>query len=377
MIVAPGGAVLSKAQAEFNKLMKSLEKAQKNLAQERQRLDKLVMICGTELMPLVHELHQVNFRMVLLGVDLLKTMKFTARRQEGLEDLLGDKARELVEDSCGLSDAEIEQMRGVVSAMSRLSPEQKRQEESEAFDEIRRMMQEMAQQAGVDLDLSDLDLADDPAEIERKLHERLAAAERQHGQRTTSKARARKPTKMQLEKEKRQQEADEAKRRDLKSLYKQLAKVLHPDLETDHDRKQQKEAWMKRLTSAHASGDLRELLCIEMEWLGVEATNLATATDEKLKVYCTVLKEQIAETKAQTQSLMFAPEYAALDRFRHPYSGIVSLPTLIKEDLTEDIERHEDMFAVLRRGGKECQRMLNRWADDEIRARAEERRIFR
>ncbi len=56
------------------------------------------------------------------------------------------------------------------------------------------------------------------------------------------------------------------KKRNLKSLYKQLAKVLHPDLETDPESKLQKEEWMKRLTSAHALGDLRELLSIEFEW---------------------------------------------------------------------------------------------------------------
>ncbi len=374
MIVAPTGAVLSAAQTEFNKLMKRLENAREKLELERRRLNYLVKVCGTDLMPLVDQLHRLDFQMVIAGVDLLKTMKFSERRHEALEDLIGSKARELVEDSCGLSESEVEQMRGVVDAMNHAKPEEKKQEQGAAFDYVRSMMEDMARQAGVNLDLSDLEMTDDPAELERKVHERLAAA--QGGRSAQPQARARKPTKTQLEKEKRQQDAEEAKRRDLKSLYKQLAKVLHPDLETDHDRKHQKEAWMKRLTTAYSSGDLRELLSIEMEWLGVEASNLAAATDDKLKVYCAVLKEQIAETNKQRETLDFAPEYALLARFRGPFGGSVIMTSLIKEDLTDAIIQHEDMLDVLRAGGKECQRMLNQWAEDEIRAAAQERRMF-
>lgn len=110
---------------------------------------------------------------------------------------------------------------------------------------------------------------------------------------------------------------------------------------------------MKRLTVAHAAGELRELLRIEMEWLGEESSNLASATDAKLKVYYVVLKEQIAEVKAQTEHLAFAPEYAVPGRFRH-----------------------ENMLAVLRAGGKPCQKMITGWADEQARHMTAERRIF-
>ncbi len=368
---------MSGAQTEFNKLMKRLEKARSRLEQERCRLDCLVKTCGTTLMPLVNQLHRLDFQMVLAGVDQLKRLKFTEHRRVALEDLIGDKAHELVEDSCGLSESEVEQMRGVVDAMDRTSPEEKRQAQSADLDYIRSMMEVMAGQAGVNLDLSDLDMTENPADLERKLFERLQAARQENRDaRPQDQEPARKPTKAQLQREKRKQEAEEMKKRDLKSLYKQLAKVLHPDLETDPDRKLQKDAWMKRLTTAYASSDLRELLSIEMEWLGAEASNLTAATDEKLKVYCAVLKEQIAETKAQQAALNFAPEYSLLDRFRGPFGGTFIMTSLIQEDLTDAIIQNEDMLEVLHAGGKECQRMMNRWADDEIREVARERRTL-
>lgn len=75
-------------------------------------------------------------------------------------------------------------------------------------------------------------------------------------------------TKAALERERLRQETEEAKARDFKSLYKQLAKVLRPDLETDPVLKAHKEVSMKRSTTARANGDLRDMLAIEMEWLG-------------------------------------------------------------------------------------------------------------
>ena len=274
LVVAREGEALSPAQAEFNKLMKRLENARAKQQRERNRMNDLVRVCAAELLPLVEQIHRLNFEMTALSMEHLKTLKLTARRRGALQELLGGKARELVEDSCGLSEAQVEQMRLVIKEMSAM----------------RDMMQDVVRQAGSDIDFSDLDIKDDPAELERKFKEKLDGAMAGHeGRATSSPRRGRKPTKAQTEKEKRQQEAEEAKRRDLKSLYKQLAKVLHPDLESDPERRHHKEEWMKRLTTAHAAGDLRELLAIEMEWLGEESSNLAAATDEKLKVYCAVL----------------------------------------------------------------------------------------
>ena len=123
---------------------------------------------------------------------------------------------------------------------------------------------------------------------------------------------------------------EEAKNRDLKSLFKQLAKAFHPDLEPDPLLKQHKQVWMQRLNTAYAANDLREMLQLEMEWLGEEATNLATAGDEKLQVYCMVLKEQIADLKRQTQHLPDEPQYGPLQRFRDPFYGTIANPATIK-----------------------------------------------
>ena len=377
MLVPRDGAPLSAAQAEFNKLMKRLENTRAKERREKDRLDQLVKICATEIMPLVDQLHRLNFQMVMLVIQALKTLKLSGRRREHLGNLVHERAAMLVEDSCGLTEDEVEKVRLIVEELTAARPEHAQASKTGEFDFARDMIESVMRNAGFDVDFSDLDMHSDPAEFERQVKERLDAATADIAGRAQGRGRGgRKPTKAKMEREKKLQEAEEAKKRDLKSLYKQLAKVLHPDLEADPARKLQKEEWMKRLTTAHASGDLRELLCIEMEWLGVEASNLTSASDEKLKIYCTVLKEQIAEMKERTSNLMFAPEYAFLDRFRNPFTGHIPPAFYIKQDLTDDLARHEEMVHVLQAGGEPCRQMLHSWADDRARDEAAKRRIF-
>jgi hypothetical protein len=224
----------------------------------------------------------------------------------------------------------------------------------------------------VKLDLDGLDIGGDPAEFARQIQERLAAAGEDfqriaNGETPPPKKRQRKPTRAQLERERRAREVEEAKTRDFKSLYKQLAKVLHPDLETDPVLKEHKEVWMKRLTAAHANRDLRDLLAIELEWLGEEAGNLAKAGDEKLRVYAMVLKEQAMETRERTRMLHFEPRYQALERFADPFGGPLRTAA-IRANLIDEATRLGEMIERLKAGGADARRMIGAWADAHARA---------
>jgi hypothetical protein len=361
-VTASAGAELSPAQVEFNKLMKRLENTRTKKERERRRLDGLLSYYVAEVMPLVARANQLNWSILQLSCALFNKTKFTAHRKESLADLLWHKGQELLGDGHGLSAEELEAVRTLTEPLHSDDPEQ----DAAEFMEMREMVEHMAQACGVELDLSGIELTDDTEEVERKIYERFDEAMAKAGQ--APPADTHRPTKAQLAREKKKLELEEAKRRDLKSLYKQLAKVLHPDLETDSAKKLQKEEWMKRLTTAHANNDLRELLSIEMEWLGVEANNLASASDQKLKVYSAVLKEQIAEIQRQTEDLLNEPEYMALGRFRSPFSGVVPLPEYVVNDFTLSIQGLEEMLSVLELGGKRSQQMLNKWADHHARS---------
>ena len=356
---------LSRTQAEFNRLMKTLEATKERHALEQARLDEALATSIRELMPLVEDLNRANRDIVFCGRKAWQNLKLTAKRRRWFGDLLSGKAADLLADPVGLLDEEIVSLRAVIDELGPCEDEQRMQEDdAEEFDFLREMLEQTARQAGVELDLSDLDVNGDPEEFERTVRERLGAAAALFEDPAPATKRPRKPTKAQAEKERKRLELEDAKNRDLKSLFKQLAKAFHPDLEPDPLLKEHKKVWMQRLNTAYAANDLREMLQLEMEWLGEEATNLATAGDEKLKVYCMVLKEQIADLKRQTHDLGYQPQYGPLNRFRNPFYGTLAQPKTIKRQLREELNRHCEMLEILTRNDANSRRLIYDWADE-------------
>ncbi|MBE2285685.1 MAG: hypothetical protein IAE77_19640 [Prosthecobacter sp.] len=152
VVTARAGEVLSPAQVQFNKLMKQLENTRVKHQREQELLYELVVTCSKELMPLVDEIHRVNFQMVTLAVDAFKTMKLTARRREALVDLLCGKAHEVVTDSTGLTDEQVQQMSAVIKELEEpVTAEGMKARIDEEFDYMRSMMEGIAHRAGVRL----------------------------------------------------------------------------------------------------------------------------------------------------------------------------------------------------------------------------------
>jgi hypothetical protein len=370
IVIRPSGvAPLSRTQVEFNRLMKSLETAKAQHAREQARLDDALVISIRELMPLIEEMNRVNLDLVFSGHKAMEALKLTEKRRRWLGDLLSGKAADLLGDSVGLNEEELTKLEAIIEKLGPCEDERRmKEEENDEFDFLRTMIEQTARQAGVELDLSDLDPNGDPEEFDRIVRERLGAAAAifdDIGEAPPSASkRPRKPTKAQATKERNRLAREEAKNRDLKSLFKQLAKAFHPDLEPDPLLKQHKQVWMQRLNTAYAANDLREMLQLEMEWLGEEATNLATAGDEKLKVYCMVLKEQITDLKRQTHDLSYQPQYGPLQRFRDPFFGTLASPVTIKRELRGELTLHREMLEILARNDAKSRLMIYDWADE-------------
>ena len=353
---------LSRTQVEFNRLMKSLESTKALHTKEQARLDEALAVSIRELMPMVEDLNRLNRDLVCNGLKAFHALKLTAKRRHWFGDLLNGKAADLLADPVGLSEQEIRELEAVVDELGPC--------EDEEFDFLREMIEQTARQAGVELDLSDLDPNGDPEEFERTVRERLGAAAALFEDATDSHSpaakRPSKPTRAQAEKERKRLEIEAAKNRDLKSLFKQLAKAFHPDLEPDPLFKEHKKVWMQRLNTAYAVNDLREMLQLEMEWLGEEATNLATAGDEKLKIYCMVLKEQIIDLKRHTHDLQYEPQYGPLQRFRDPFFGTLASPKTIKRELQGHLRHHREMVEILNANNAASRRMIYEWVDEHM-----------
>lgn len=116
-------------------------------------------------------------------------------------------------------------------------------------------------------------------------------------------------------------EREEARKRTTVSIYKQLAKALHPDLEQDPAMRERKHTLMQELTKAHREGDLHTLLRLELEWIKREEGDLERLGDEKLAIYSELLEEQVADLQEEIREVALTPRFSALARFMNPMGG--------------------------------------------------------
>jgi hypothetical protein len=147
-------------------------------------------------------------------------------------------------------------------------------------------------------------------------------------------------TTAQQKKERIAKEKEAIKQKSISSIYKQLAKIFHPDLERDEDKKVEKEALMQQLTQAYQQKDLHTLLRLELGWIHKEEDNIQQMTDDKLDIYNEILKEQIKELKIEEMEIESHPKYDAILCFDDCESP--TLP-MLKKELRVIKKRHKIM----------------------------------
>ena len=108
-----------------------------------------------------------------------------------------------------------------------------------------------------------------------------------------AKAAKRKKTPKQLERE--QKEAEQAKMlgKTTKALYTDLAKILHPDLEHDDSKKQEKTEIMHQVTAAYEKDDIFTLLNLHIKFAQKGENKLDAIAEEQIKLYILHLDKQI------------------------------------------------------------------------------------
>jgi hypothetical protein len=125
-------------------------------------------------------------------------------------------------------------------------------------------------------------------------------------------------TKRQTEKETLRLQAEQLRKKSITAIYRQLAKILHPDLERDAARRERKVVLMQELTTAYRSSDLHTLLRLELEWIHGEA-GLARLTDETLTTYNQILRDQVKALEQELWHLSRHPRYLPLAALRGPF----------------------------------------------------------
>lgn len=113
-------------------------------------------------------------------------------------------------------------------------------------------------------------------------------------------ARARRKTKAQRQKEEAAQADQKQLETNAKTIYRQLARVHHPDLERDPEKQATKTAQMQRITEAYEADDLYTLLQLLAETGPADAE-----TDDVLGRYTRALLQQQTQLKQEMNELKY------------------------------------------------------------------------
>lgn len=348
MILVPNGATsFSKAQTSFRRLVKRIEKLRREIQELTDRLNRDVDFFAKEIQPRQLELGTEIKKLVRLIYPFLKERSLGRRNARALlTEFLRDRLDDIIAIFGSLTDPDLEEIFETIEGQSL------QKANAEDFDDMRQELADMLGAMGVEVDLSklrpemtDAEIAAEMAQMQAKLREKQ---QQEQAERQQSQTKSRPKTKRQIEKEAREREAEEIRKRDLGSLYRQLAKLLHPDLEQDPVVRAEKEAAMKDLTTAYKNNDLHALLRLELTWITREDADPSRLTDAKLAVYNQVLKEQVSDLEAQRDSLPFHPRYQVLESYRNPFSrGIIFNGPLEKSRLVQEIHAIQSLVEKL------------------------------
>jgi exonuclease VII small subunit len=308
-LTAQPGRRLTPAQMNFNRLVANVERLRAKLEEETRRLDDVLEKFVREIHPCLQRLTGVRADVVRAMAPFLADRRIKGvRDRRSLRELLGHHLDCIVSAGIELP----EDLRIVYREIYREDVEAVGERD---FEVRREGLQEMFERMGVDIDLSDLGPDMEDAEIGARIKAKLAQAgfgdePAPKWSQASSSARSRR----QQAKEAVEQAAVELRKKTLGSIYKQLAKVLHPDLELDPAERARKVTLMQELTVAYRAGDLHTLLRLEIEWLHRTEHAGTRLTEEKLAVFNTVLREQVQDLEREISRLPRDPRYHALGR---------------------------------------------------------------
>lgn len=187
------------------------------------------------------------------------------------------------------------------------------------LDSFNKKMQKKASQQASDADDSDNDQRNSQEENRQK--ESYTPFEEQEESTQNSKK-----SKKQLQQDAKNNAFKEMQKKNLSIIYKKLARFLHPDLEQDSLVRAFKEELIKKLISAYKKNDLHGLLAVETEWVQYSSGKKQLLTIDQIEAYNAILRDQVKEVQVSTSTLLFTPEYSAVQPFYQSHSdGIVNL----------------------------------------------------
>lgn len=301
------GRPLTPKQRSFNRLVAQVERLRAQLDTTQQALDRAAIFHAEHIQPRIAALVRVRTDLIRALVPYLRDTRLAVSDRHVLKSIVTRQLDALLE-------YDVDPPSDVRALFKELHGLEFDEAAAEDMDDARSELASMFQAMGLDVDLSgfqagmdDAGLAAQAAQLADQLRAQASAAE-------TAAPSYRRVSKREARAAERQRKVDEARKTSLTSIYRRLAKVLHPDLEPDPDARERKGQLMQELTAAHGRQDLHALLKLEMEWAHGAGDDVSRLADDALAVYNEALKQQAAELEMTAALLFDHPKYTSVVR---------------------------------------------------------------
>jgi hypothetical protein len=305
LAIRPGSErPLSKDERAFNRALARVQALGRALDEERDRLDRLLVFHAAEIAPRREQAVARRTALVRALAPFLDDRRVTKGQRRVLQQILVEQLDEVL-PHLEVPDEDLQALFERIHEVSYADVVQGEVEDARAD------MAAMFEALGLDVDVPELraDMTpEDLAAVAARLSEGLHRA----GEQSSRADEGRRATKRQLKEAERARQYDEQKKDSLGAVYRRLVKQMHPDLEPDPGERERKSRVMQDITAAYGRNDLRMLLQLELEWLGDGGADAARLSDDKLRAYTAVLKQQAAELQSEVQSLRLHPRYAPI-----------------------------------------------------------------
>jgi hypothetical protein len=143
--------------------------------------------------------------------------------------------------------------------------------------------------------------------------------------------------------------SEEVQKKSISELYKELAKLIHPDLEQDESIRHRKEQLMKELTEAKEKEDVHAMLLIQQK---ANIINKTSGSEKSwslqlLKMYNSSMKKKLDALKRELQQKIFRGFGSAASFYAHGRKKI-PVEARIKNDISSIKELQQNLQANTR-----------------------------
>lgn len=305
-VIKKGRAKLTAAQSEFNRLNKKIALLRDELNQLPEKQRRISEFYKENILPLRQEYSLVLFKTLCKLDQRYEKKEFNDDDQHTLSGIILNKCDFLDQYMRELGEEDQKKLSGLINKYEQihlgLSPEElvkeKLKEMLSTFTSMTGMKPTtQMKKAKTEEELSKLieDFLILNMEEENTVQDETDTFQDTYRKEETG-GRQRRMTQTELKRK----IQEEKTQKSMRTIYMELAKVLHPDREQDESLRSVKEEQMKLLTEAYKKKDLAALLTMQISWVE-KSVNAASGklSDEMLKGYNKVLKVQLAKLREE------------------------------------------------------------------------------